>query len=170
MSRSPYPERLELIDFIAVFGSVYEHSPWVAEAVYPSMTPGIEVVSVAAEMRSIVDSASDKIQLGLLRAHPDLAGRLGLAELTKSSRSEQRGAGLDNCSPDELREFQELNAKYTDRFGFPFIFAVKGFHRTDILEAFRIRVNNSSATEFKTAIEQVHRIAKLRLETITNET
>ena len=169
MSRSPYPERLELIDFIAVFGSVYEHSPWVAEAVYPSMTPGIEVVSVAAEMRSIVDSASDKIQLGLLRAHPDLAGRLGLAELTKSSRSEQRGAGLDNCSPDELREFQELNAKYTDRFGFPFIFAVKGFHRTDILEAFRIRVNNSSATEFKTAIEQVHRIAKLRLETITNE-
>ena len=170
MSRSPYPERLELIDFIAVFGSVYEHSPWVAEAVYPSMTPGIEVVSVAAEMRSIVDSASNKIQLGLLRAHPDLAGRLGLAELTKSSRSEQRGAGLDNCSPDELREFQELNAKYTDRFGFPFIFAVKGFHRTDILEAFRIRVNNSSATEFKTAIEQVHRIAKLRLETITNET
>ena len=170
MSRSPYPERLELIDFIAVFGSVYEHSPWVAEAVYPSMTPGIEVVSVAAEMRSIVDSASNKIQLGLLRAHPDLAGRLGLAELTKSSRLEQRGAGLDNCSPDELREFQELNAKYTDRFGFPFIFAVKGFHRTDILEAFRIRVNNSSATEFKTAIEQVHRIAKLRLETITNET
>ena len=157
------------MDFIALFGSVYEHSPWVAEAVYPSLTPGIEVVSMAEEMRAIVDSASHKLQLELLRAHPDLAGSLGLAELTKSSRSEQRGAGLDNCSPDELSEFQELNAEYTDKFGFPFIFAVKGFHRTDILEAFRIRVNNSSETEFKTAIAQVHRIAKLRLETMTNE-
>ena len=169
MSRSPYPERLDLMDFIALFGSVYEHSPWVAEAVYPSLTPGIEVVSMAEEMRAIVDSASHKLQLGILRAHPNLADRLSMAELTKSSRSEQRGAGLDNCSPGELSEFQELNAEYTDRFGFPFIFAVKGFHRTDILEAFRIRVNNSSGTEFKTAIEQVHRIAKLRLETISNE-
>ena len=157
MSRSAYPERLDLMDFIAVFGSVYEHSQWVAEAVYPSLTPGIEVVSMAEEMRAIVDSASHKLQLKLLRAHPDLAGRLGLTELTNSSRSEQRGAGLDNCSPDELSEFQELNAEYTDRFGFPFIFAVKGFHRTDILEAFRIRVNNSSDSEFKIAIEQVHR-------------
>ena len=169
MSRSPYPERLDLMDFISVFGSVYEHSPWVAEAVYPSLKPGIEVVAMAEEMRAIVDSASHKLQLKLLRAHPDLAGRLGSTQLTKSSRVEQRGAGLDNCSPNELSEFQVLNAEYTDRFGFPFIFAVKGFHRTDILEAFRIRVNNSSDTEFKTALEQVHRIAKLPLETITNE-
>ena len=82
MSRSPYPERLDLMDFIAVFGSVYEHSPWVAEAVYPALTPGIEVVLMAEEMRAIVDSASHKLQLKLLRAHPVLAGRLGLTELT----------------------------------------------------------------------------------------
>ena len=82
---------------------------------------------------------------------------------------DRAGAGLDQCTPEELREFQELNAVYTDRFGFPFIFAVKGFHRTDILEAFRVRVTHPPEKEFKTAIEQVHRIAKLRLEAIANE-
>jgi OHCU decarboxylase len=98
-----------------------------------------------------------------------LAGRLSLAELTESSRSEQTGAGLDRCTLEELGEFQELNAAYIEKFGFPFIFAVKGYHRTDILEAFRVRVNHSREEEFKTAIEQVHRIARLRLETIADE-
>ena len=169
MSRSPYPERLEFRDFVAMFGTIYEHSPWVAEAVYPTLIPGIDVASMAEQMRSVVDTASEKRKLALLCAHPDLAGRLSLAELTESSRSEQTGAGLDRCTPEELDEFQKLNAAYIEKFGFPFIFAVKGYHRQDILEAFRVRVNNSSDTEFKTAIEQVHRIAKLRLETITNE-
>ena len=157
------------MDFVVVFGSVYEHSPWVAEAVYPSLAPGIDAASMAEQMRSVVDTASDKLKLELLRAHPDLAGRLSLAELTESSRLEQTGAGLDQCAPEELVEFQELNAAYTEKFGFPFIFAVKGFHRTDILEAFRIRMTHSREAEFKRAIEQVHRIAKLRLETIANE-
>ena len=170
MRRSPYPEALDLMAFIVVFGGIYEQSPWVAEAVYPSLIPGIDVASMAEQMRSVVDTASDKLKLDLLRAHPDLAGRLSLAELTESSRLEQTGAGLDRCTPEELRDFQELNRVYTEQFGFPFIIAVKGLQRTDILEAFRIRVNNSSNTEFTTAIEQVHRIAKLRLETITNET
>ena len=76
---------------------------------------------------------------------------------------------MTGATPEELRDFQELNRVYIEQFGFPFIIAVKGFQRTDILEAFRIRVNNSSNTEFTTAIEQVHRIAKLRLETIINE-
>jgi len=98
-----------------------------------------------------------------------LAGRLSLAELTESSRSEQTGAGLDQCTPAELAEFQDLNNAYLEKFGFPFIFAVKGFHRIDILEAFRVRVHHSREEEFKTAIEQVHRIARLRLETIANE-
>ena len=157
------------MDFVALFGAVYEHSPWVAEAVYPSLRPGIEAVSMAEQMRSVVDTASDKLKLDLLCAHPDLAGRLSLAELTESSRSEQTGAGLDRCTLEELGEFQELNATYIEKFGFPFIFAVKGYHRTDILEAFRVRVNHSREEEFKTAIEQVHRIARLRLETIADE-
>ena len=157
------------MDFIAVFGSVYEHSPWVAEAVYPSLIPGSDAASMAEQMRSVVDIASDKLQLELLRAHPDLAGQLSLAELTESSRSEQTGAGLDRCTPEELSEFQALNTAYIEKFGFPFIFAVKGYHRTDILEAFRVRVTHSREAELKTAIEQIHRIAKLRLETIANE-
>ena len=157
------------MDFVALFGAVYEHSPWVAEAVYPSLRPGVDAVSMAEQMRSVVDTASDKLKLDLLCAHPDLAGRLSLAELTESSRSEQTGAGLDRCTPEELGEFQELNVAYIEKFGFPFIFAVKGYHRTDILEAFRIRVGHSREEEFKTAIEQVHRIARLRLETIADE-
>jgi 2-oxo-4-hydroxy-4-carboxy-5-ureidoimidazoline decarboxylase len=157
------------VDFVAMFGAVYEHSPWVAEAVYLSLRPGVDAVSMAEQMRSVVDTASDKLKLDLLCAHPDLAGRLSLAELTESSRSEQTGAGLDRCTPEELGEFQELNAAYIEKFGFPFIFAVKGYHRTDILEAFRVRVGHSREEEFKTAIEQVHRIARLRLETIADE-
>ena len=157
------------MDFIAIFGSVYEHSPWVAKAVYPSLTPGSDAAEMAEQMRSVVNAASDQLKLDLLRAHPDLAGRLSLAELTESSRSEQTGAGLDRCTPEELSEFQALNTAYIEKFGFPFIFAVKGYHRTDILEAFRVRVNHSREREFKTAIEQVHRIARLRLETIADE-
>ena len=157
------------MDFIAIFGSVYEHSPWVAEVVYPSLTPGSDAAAMAEQMRSVVNAASDKLKLDLLRAHPYLAGRLSLAELTESSRSEQTGAGLDRCTPEELSEFQALNTAYIEKFGFPFIFAVKGYHRTDILEAFRVRVTHSREAELKTAIEQIHRIAKLRLETIANE-
>jgi 2-oxo-4-hydroxy-4-carboxy-5-ureidoimidazoline decarboxylase len=165
MNTTPYPSQLELAEFIRLFGSIYEHSPWVAEAVYPQVTPGMDPLS----METIVETASDQQKLDLLRAHPDLAGRLSLAELTESSRAEQTGAGLDQCSPDELKEFQQLNHEYLEKFGFPFIFAVKGFHRTDILEAFRQRVEHHPDEELKTAIEQVHRIARLRLETIANE-
>ena len=140
-----------------------------AEAVYPQVTPGMDPLSMASLMETIVETASDQKKLDLLRTHPDLAGRLSLAELTESSRAEQTGAGLDQCSPDELKEFQQLNRMYIEKFGFPFIFAVKGFHRADILEAFRQRVEHHPDGEFMTAIEQVHRIARLRLETIANE-
>ena len=169
MSATPYPKSLERACFIDIFGGVYEHSPWVAEAVYPKTNQGINIASMAALMRSVVDAAPYQDKLKLLRSHPDLAGRLHLAKLTESSRSEQAGAGLDQCTPKELTEFEDLNATYNDKFGFPFIFAVKGFHRTEILDAFCIRVNHDRDEEFKTAIEQVHRIARLRLETIADE-
>ena len=169
MNTTPYPSQLELAEFICLFGGIYEHSPWVAEAIYPQVTPGIDPFSMASLMETIVDTALDQQKLDLLRSHPDLAGRLSLADLTESSRAEQTGAGLDQCSPDELKEFQQLNRVYIEKFGFPFIFAVKGFHRTDILEAFRQRVEHHPDEEFKTAIEQVHRIARLRLETKANE-
>ena len=117
-------------------------------------------------MAAVVNGAVDGDKLTLLRAHPDLAGKLAVAELTDSSQNEQTGAGLDQCTPDELARFTQLNDDYKKKFGFPFIFAVKGFHRTDILNAFERRVKNDVETEFNEAINQVHRIAKLRLEAL----
>jgi len=114
VSQTPYPKQLNKADFVDAFGSIYEHSTWVAEAVYPSMTPGIDAQSMAEAMRLVVEEASDVLKLELLRAHPDLAGRLSLAELTESSRSEQTGAGLDQCTPAELAEFQDLNNAYLE--------------------------------------------------------
>jgi OHCU decarboxylase len=108
--------------------------------------------------------ASKAEQLGVLRAHPDLAGKLAIAgELTEDSRNEQAGAGLDRLSPAEHARFTELNTAYMEKFGFPFIIAVKGLTKDDILAAFEARIGNATAVEFETAKKQVERIALLRL-------
>ncbi len=152
--------------FLDRFGGVYENSPWIAERVFdrgPSASDdGAE--SLHAAMRDIVAGAGRVAQLALLRAHPDLAGRLAVAgELTADSKSEQAGAGLDQCSDAEFNAFGDLNGQYTAKFGFPFIIAVRGLGRRDILDAFRRRIDNAPDEEFATALEQVHRIAMLRL-------
>ena len=165
---SPYPITLSHSAFVAQFGGIYEHSDWVAEAVYPVVSPGIDLDAFATVMQQAVDQADPAVQLALLRAHPDLAGKLALASLTTHSQAEQKGAGLDACTEAELAEFQALNTRYLETFGFPFIFAVRGFHRTDILAAFRTRVLNERETEFQTALAQVHRIARLRLEALSH--
>jgi len=104
--------------------------------------------------------------MALLRAHPDLAGKLAKSgELTAESTAEQAGAGIDQCTDEEFSEFTHLNNEYREKFNFPFILAVKGRHRTEILEVFRTRVSNEVAAEFREALNQVHQIAKLRLET-----
>lgn len=150
--------------FIARYGDIYEHSAWVAEAAWAQRDADRPL---ADAMAAIVDAAGEDRQLALLRAHPDLAGKLALAnQLTHASRSEQAGAGLDACTPEELAEFRDLNAQYTAKFGFPFIFAVKGYHRHDILAAFRERIGHGPAQEFAEALRQVHRIARLRLEAL----
>lgn len=161
------PKALDRESFVARFGGVYEHSPWVAETALAEGL-GLEddaVEALAARLRRIVDAAGRERQLALLRAHPELAGKLAVrGELTEESTCEQASAGLDACSQEEFAEFQALNAHYGERFGFPFIIAVRGLGRADILEAFRLRVENDVETEFATALEQVHRIAQLRLE------
>ena len=152
--------------FVARYGGLYEHSPWVAEAVYDAGQAGLarDPEAQQAAMAAVVEAAGRETQLALLRAHPDLAGRLALAgDLTAASSAEQAGAGLDHCSPEELARFQDLNARYTARFGFPFILAVKGKTRAEILAAFEARIDNDVETEFATALAQVHRIALLRL-------
>ncbi|MCC9620913.1 2-oxo-4-hydroxy-4-carboxy-5-ureidoimidazoline decarboxylase [Thalassospira sp. MA62] len=162
------PSTLAKSAFVALYGGVYEHSPWIAEQLYDrGIGPDLDQPAALADaMAAIVNGAVDTDKLALLRAHPDLAGKLALADLTTSSQNEQKGAALDQCTPDELARFTELNDLYKDKFGFPFIFAVKGYHRTDILAAFERRVKHDMETEFNEAINQVHRIAKLRLEAL----
>lgn len=153
-------------DFIARFGGVFEHSPFIAERVYDE---GLIFVPMTAKglhdaMVSVFRRASPAERLSVLRAHPDLAGRLAIAgELTEDSAREQAGAGLDRLSPPEHARFTELNSGYTGKFGFPFIIAVKGLTRDDILAAFEARVHNSVEAEFKTATAEVEKIAQLRL-------
>lgn len=163
----PVPTSLPREQFVATFGRVYEHSPWIAESLFDrGLTAAHETLDgLALAMREIVEAGGAERQLALLRAHPDLAGKLAVAgELTAESRGEQAGAGLDQCSPAEFARFQELNGRYMQRFGFPFILAVKGKKRAEILAAFEARVGNDPAVEFRTALDQVHRIAHLRLQ------
>ncbi|WP_417810555.1 2-oxo-4-hydroxy-4-carboxy-5-ureidoimidazoline decarboxylase [Thalassospira alkalitolerans] len=162
------PSTLAQSAFISMYGGVYEHSPWIAKQLYDrNVTPALDNPAALADaMAAVVNGAVDDDKRTLLRAHPDLAGKLALADLTQSSQNEQTGAGLDQCTADELARFTELNDIYKKKFGFPFIFAVKGFHRTDILNAFERRVKNDVETEFNEAINQVHRIARLRLDAL----
>jgi len=153
--------------FMGRFGGVYEHSPWVAEKAFNSGPP--KPSALPAVMRQIVEDASEAAKLSLLRAHPDLAGKLAkTGALTEESSSEQASAGLDQCSEAEYAEFTALNTRYKTRFGFPYILAVRGRQRHEILENFRSRVENSTEAEFREALDQVHQIAALRFEAIAN--
>ena len=160
------PSSLDRAQFVALHGRVYEHSPWIAETLWDAgLKPEHdEVEALHRALESIVEAAPRARQLALLNAHPDLAGRLAVrGELTAESTSEQAGAGLDKCSPEEFRRFTELNDAYKKKFGFPFILAVKGKQRAEILANFEQRIHHDPETEFRTALDQVHRIALLRL-------
>ena len=153
--------------FIDRFGGIYEHSPWVAELAAAVLGDDADMDEIARVMADCVDNASRERQLELIRAHPDLAGRAQVAgELTAESTEEQSSAGLDQCTPDEFASFQRLNDVYHEKFGFPFVMAVRGSSRAEILEAFEKRLNNDYDVEFETALVEIHRIARLRLEAI----
>lgn len=151
-------------EFIRKYGGIYEHSPWIAEAAYVS--GGVDSIdAIHGAMKRAVDGAGKDKQLALVRAHPDLA--CAPATLTVSSTAEQKGAGLNQCSAEEYAEFQQLNADYKKKFGFPFIVAVKGLTRSDILKEFRARIGNDAEKEFQTALQQIHKIARFRLEALS---
>ncbi len=154
--------------FVARFGGVFEHSPWVAEDAYASVSDAtLSAESVALAMNTAFRAVEHARRLAVLRAHPDLAGKLAIAgELTEDSRKEQAGAGLDRLSADEHARFSALNAAYVEKFDFPFIIAVKGLGKDDILAAFETRIDNTIEAEFETACRQVERIARLRLEAL----
>lgn len=157
---------IDRADFLARFGGVFEHSPFIAERALDVGTVALPLTAegVHAALAAAFRRASEAEQLGVLRAHPDLAGKLAIAgELTEDSRNEQAGAGLDRLSPAEHARFTELNTAYMEKFGFPFIIAVKGLTKDDILAAFEARIGNVATVEFETAKKQVERIALLRL-------
>ena len=154
-------------DFIARYSGVYEHSPWVAEQVARLVSEADDVNMLATLMADCVDNAATEQQLALIRAHPDLAGKAQLAgELTADSTEEQARAGLDHCSAEELARFQALNAAYWEKFGFPFVMAVRNSDRAAILDAFAARLENDFELEFETALLEIHKIARLRLDSM----
>jgi len=161
---------LDYAEFVSRFGGIYEHSPWVAEEGF-CKAEGVEDVDGLAGIFAVcVDGADTQRKLTLIRAHPDLAGKAAISgELTEKSTAEQASAGIDQCSKEEYEQFQTLNMKYKDKFGFPFVMAVRDSNRREILAAFESRLANDSQTEFDTAIAEIHKIARLRLREILNE-
>lgn len=163
---------LDRAEFISRFGSIFEHSPFIAERAYDAgnLREPLTASTVHAALTQQFRAASQEERLGVLRAHPDLAGKLAIAGgLTEDSRKEQAGAGLDRLSPQEHARFTELNAAYVEKNGFPFIIAVKGLTKDDILRAFETRIENNAQDEFATATAQVEKIALLRLSAILPE-
>ena len=149
--------------FAEALGGVFEHSPWIAEAAW-AQRPFATIEALHAAMCAVVATAGAARQLALIHAHPQLAGRAAVrGELTEASTREQRGAGLDQCSPEEYRRLHELNAAYQARFGFPFILAVRGHTRASILDAMAQRLDNGREAEIDEALRQIERIAQFRL-------
>jgi 2-oxo-4-hydroxy-4-carboxy-5-ureidoimidazoline decarboxylase len=156
--------RLERDDFVSRLGTIYEHSPWVAARAWAAR-PFESVDHLWRVMQDAVKAASGEEQLALIRAHPELGGRLAIADqLTESSRSEQTGAGLDSCTPKEFSRLQALNASYRSRFDFPFVVAVRGLTRGDIIGQLEQRLGNQHAEEVATCLVEIGRIARFRLQ------
>ncbi|WP_254538356.1 2-oxo-4-hydroxy-4-carboxy-5-ureidoimidazoline decarboxylase [Halomarina litorea] len=146
--------------FVDELGGVYEHSPWVAERA-TSARPFDTVSDLHTAMARVVREAGEAKQFDLLRAHPDLGEQTAL---TDASEAEQASAGLDELGPEQYEAFQRLNERYKRRFEFPFIMAVEGASPDEIQAAMEARVDNDQSTEFRTALEEVEEIARLRLD------
>jgi chitin deacetylase len=164
--RSERPSRMALNRFVTRFGGIFEHSPWIAERAWhlelgPAHDSAAGLHNALARM---FRAASPEERLGVLKAHPDLAGKLAAAKrLTPESTAEQASAALDALTDDERSRFQRLNEEYVAKHGFPFIIAVRDNTKATILRAFETRIGNDTTTEFATACAQVERIAELRL-------
>ncbi len=152
-------------EFIETVGWVFEHSPWVAERAW-AKRPFCDFDSLHLAMAKQVELASPDEQLSLLRAHPDLGTR---AKVSDASAAEQAGAGLAQLTQEEFQHFTELNDKYKQKFGFPFLLAVKGYTKQDIIRSLQQRLASSHEVEFAEALRQVYRIAALRLHDVLVE-
>jgi len=150
-------------EFIRDVGPGFEHSPWIAEAAW-TKRPFADVEALHSVMCDIVRAADKEKQLALIRAHPDLVGKLALTgQLTKESTGEQASAGLDKLSPEEVTLFQSNNAAYQAKFGFPFVICARLSQKETILNGFRLRIQHSREQEISAALTEIFKIAELRL-------
>ena len=154
-------------EFTKVFANIFENASWIAEELY-NQKPFNSFDELSSKMINIFEVSSKEKKLEILNAHPDLADRTKISLLTRESMNEQSGAGLDQCSEDEFNEFKKLNLIYK-KFSFPFILAVKGKNKNEILRNFRKRILSTPEKEFEEAIKQVKKIASFRLEEIRDK-
>ena len=159
--------KLPKSEFTKVFANIFENASWIAEKLY-QQKPFTSFEELSSKMISIFETASKEKKLEILNAHPDLADKTKIGLLTIDSNKEQSGAGLDQCTENEFNEFKKFNAIYK-KFGFPFIFAVKGKKKNEILDNLKKRVSSDLETEFIEAINQVKKIAIFRLEDLKNK-
>jgi len=153
-------------DFVKSLGSIFEHSPWIAERAWQAR-PFDDIDALHAAMFDVVERADRQEKLELIRAHPELAGKEAAAGvLTVESTGEQRQAGLDRCSAEELTRLRDLNTAYRQRFGFPFVIAVKGLGKHAIMDALATRMSHDAETEFNTCIQEIGKIARFRLDAL----
>ena len=151
-------------DFIDIFGNVFEKTYWIADKAY-NLKPFNNFNELSSTIRKIYENSSKEDFLKIFNAHPELAVE---QKLTEDSQKEQNNANLNQCSNEEFNEFQNLNIKYKKKFGFPFIIAVKGKNKNEILTNFRKRIKNETSLEFEEAKKQVKKIANFRLKEIIN--
>ena len=159
--------KLSKSEFVKVFANIFENAIWIAEKLY-NQKPFDNFEALSSKMLNIFETATKEKQLKILRDHPDLANKTKISSLTPDSLKEQIGSGLDQCTEEEFNEFKKLNDSYK-KFGFPFILAVKGKTKSEILNNFKARIYSDPETEFNEAIKQVKQIASVRLNELNNK-
>nr|WP_228391295.1 2-oxo-4-hydroxy-4-carboxy-5-ureidoimidazoline decarboxylase [Komagataeibacter medellinensis] len=154
---------LSTVQFVELFGPIYEHSPWIAQRAH-AHAPFADMDAMLAVMRHELDQAADRERMALIRAHPELAQRMGVdPTLTSASATEQASAGLDRLTPDEFTTFRALNDAYAAKFGIPFIICVRRSDKDGILNGMRTRMENTPEAEQQAALREINKIAALRL-------
>ena len=154
--------KLSKAEFISIFGNIFEKTEWIAERCYESK-PYNNLDELVSKMMKIFENSEKEKHLEILNSHPDLAVE---KKLTEDSKNEQKNASLNQCTDEEFIEFKKLNEEYKKKFAFPFIIAVKGKNKEEILNSFRQRITNNINLEFEEAKKQVKKVANFRLDEI----
>ena len=162
--------KLSEVQFIKHFSNIFENSQFIAEDLYKKKEDGFNNFDdLIRKMMDIFENTTKEQKLKILNAHPNLADKAKIASLTSDSKNEQNSVGLDQCTEDEFNEFKKLNDIYKKKFNFPFILAVKGKNKNEILDNFKKRISFNPTTEFDEALKQVKQIASLRLKELNNK-